>query len=157
GRTITFDEKARAEVAGKTFRVAEGAVIHIDSKASQLSELPAGAYVSLRLSLDGQTAREVHAQGPNVCDCVGSMVKAVDAVGRMTDVDEKARGEVAGKTFSVARDASVVIDGRPGELAEIPTGALVQMRLSVDRQMARHLQAQGPSLGGVVNAVDTVN
>jgi RNA polymerase sigma factor (sigma-70 family) len=156
-RTITFDEKARAEVAGKTFRVAEDADIHIDNKRSQLSELPAGAYVSLRLALDGQTARSVHAQGPNVCDGCGSMVQAVDVAKRTITFTDKARAEVAGKTFPVARDASVVIDGRPGELAEIPTGALVLMRLSVDRQTARHLHAQGPSLSGVVNAVDAAN
>jgi RNA polymerase sigma factor (sigma-70 family) len=154
-RTITFDDKARAEVAGRTFTVAQNAVIHIDGKRAKLTDLPAGAYVNLRLALDGQTARDVNAQGPAApCDCDGSMVKAVDVEKRTITFADTARAEVAGKTYPVAKDALITIDGKPGKLTELPTGAYVNLRLAVDQQTARHVNAQGPAASGVVKAVD---
>src|SRR5262249_39294335 len=76
--TITFDDKAPAAVAGRTFRVARDAHITIDSKPGKLADLPPGAFVSLTFSVDQKTV-QLHASGPsNVCDCGGSLVKAVD-------------------------------------------------------------------------------
>jgi RNA polymerase sigma factor (sigma-70 family) len=153
--TITFDDKARAEIAGKTFLVAKDAVIVIDGKPGKLTSLPTGAYVSLRLTLDGQTAWEVFAQGPSaVCDCGGSLVRAVDVQNGTITFDGKARAEVAGKTFAMARDALIQIDGKPGKLTELPTGAFVSLTLSVDRQTVRQLNANGRITTGVVRAVD---
>jgi RNA polymerase sigma factor (sigma-70 family) len=154
--TITFDDKARAEVAGRTFMVANGAPVVIDGKPGKLTDVPAGAYVSLMLAVDGQTARQVNAQGPsNVCDCGGSLVKAVDARRGTITFDDKARAEIAGKTFALAKDANIQIDGKLGKLAEVPTGCLVNVTLSVDRQTVRQMNANGRAVSGVVRTVDT--
>jgi hypothetical protein len=155
-RTITFDDKAAASVAGKTFTVAKDANVVIEGKPGQLSEVPAGAYVNLTLSVDQQTALQVRAQGPAaLCDCGGSLVKAVDAEKGTITFDDKARAEVAGKTFAVAKDAFIVIDGKLGTLAGLSAGSYVNLRLSLDQQTARQVHAHGPSVSGVVKAVDT--
>ncbi len=158
--TITFDDKARAEVAGKTFRVAPDAFIVIDGKPSKLAGLPGGAFVNLTFAVDRETIRHVNAQGPQISDCSGSMVKAVDAEKGTITFDDKARVELAGKTFAVAPDACIMIDGKPGKLAGLPAGAFVNLNLSVDRQTIRYLSAAGQTLlcdcgGSTVKAVDT--
>jgi hypothetical protein len=155
--TITFDDKARAEVAGKTFVVARDANITVDGRRGKLTDLPTGCYVSLRLSADQTAALQVNAQGPsNVCDCGGSLVKAVDVEKRTITFDDKARAEVAGKTFALAKDAIIAIDGGPGTLAALPVGSYVQMNLCSDRQTVGMIFAQGPPVPGVgvVKAVD---
>jgi RNA polymerase sigma factor (sigma-70 family) len=158
-RTITFDTKAPPEVAGKTFVVAANALVTIDgNKRGTLSDVPAGSYVNVLLRVDGKTVGQVRAQGPsNLCEPGGSAVKAVDAENGTITFDERAKAEVAGKTFTLAKDAIIQIDGKPGTLAALPPGSLVDMRLWVDRQTVGQIHATGrPVPGvGVVTAVDT--
>jgi RNA polymerase sigma factor (sigma-70 family) len=154
--TFTFDDKAMAEVAGKTFTVAKDAFIQIDGGPGKFAEVPAGAYVSVVLSVDQQRVIRLQAQGPsNICDCGGSMVTAVDAEKGTLTFDDKARAEVAGKTFNVRKTANIVIDGGPGKLSEVPPGSYVNLWLSVDRQWVTQVFAHGPAIhGNSVKAVD---
>jgi RNA polymerase sigma factor (sigma-70 family) len=158
-RTITFDDKAPATVAGKTLAVAPGAGIEIDGKPGELSGIPAGAFVNVRLSVDVQTARHLQAEGPNLGGCGGSCVSAVDAANHTITFADKGPAEVAGKTFSVANDVWVQIDGKSGKLAEIPTGSYLNITLTVDQHTVRGIWAVGPPLPGfgVVKAVDVAN
>jgi RNA polymerase sigma factor (sigma-70 family) len=156
--TITFDKKAAPDVAGKTFTIARDAHITINgNRKGTLSDVPAGCYVGLLLRTDGKTAGEVHAQGPsNLCDPGGSRVKAVDIERGAITFDDRARPEVAGKTFTLASDVNIVIDGKKGTLATLPPGSVVDVRLWVDRQTVGTLFATGPSVPGtgVVRVVD---
>jgi RNA polymerase sigma factor (sigma-70 family) len=158
-RTITFDDKAPATVAGKTLAVAPGAGIEIDGKPGELSGIPAGAFVNVRLSVDVQTAHHLQAEGPNLGGCGGSCVSAVDAASRTITFADKGPTEVAGKTFSVANDVWVQIDGKSGKLAEIPAGSYLNITLTVDQQAVRGIWAVGPPVPGfgVVKAVDVAN
>jgi RNA polymerase sigma factor (sigma-70 family) len=153
--TITFDDKAPADVAGKAVPVPADATIMIDGKPGKLVGMPAGAFVNLVLTVDRSTVRRLDAEGPNLGGCGGSPVKSVDTVGNTITFDDKAAAEVAGKTFSVAKDANIVIDGRSGNLAGLPQGSYVNVTLSVDQGTVRQLHAQGPPVSGVVKAVDT--
>jgi hypothetical protein len=153
--TITFEDgQAPANVAGKTFPVAKDADIRIDGKPGKLADVPAGSFVNLGLTVDHKTARVLNAEGPHLGDCGGSMVRSVDAVNGSITFDEKATAAVAGKTFLVAKDALILIDGKLGKLADLPAGAFANVILSVDRKLARQINAQGPRLSGVVKAVD---
>jgi RNA polymerase sigma factor (sigma-70 family) len=147
--TITFeDDRAPIQLAGKTFAVAKDAFIEIDGKPGQLAGLPRGAFVNLGLSVDQTTARSIRAEGRMVDNAV---VKAVDAPRYSIDIEDR-EGE---KTFAVARDAFVEIDGKPGRLAGVPKGAIVALGLSVDGRTVRRLQAAGSLFFGVpVQAVD---
>jgi hypothetical protein len=154
--SVTFDaDRAPAELAGKTFPLTKDAEITIDGRPGNLSGLPVGSVVSLALSADRQTVRNIHAAGP----AFEGVLKAVDAgKGTVTFDDDQAAAELAGKTFAVAKDAAVEIDGRPGKLAGLHKGAVVKLSLSADRKSARAIQAEGPVVGDpagvVVKAVD---
>jgi RNA polymerase sigma factor (sigma-70 family) len=145
--TITFDDQARAGVAGKTYSVTKDAHIVIDGKVGKLTDIPSGSYVSLALCVDQKTARSVNANGAQVGDCVGSEVKAIDVEQSTITFADNARGGVAGKTYRVAKDAHIVIDGKLGKLADIPAGSFVNLGLCVDQQTARSVNAQGPQVG----------
>jgi hypothetical protein len=155
--TITFDDKAHPSIAGKTYSVSPSANIVIDGKGGKLAEIPAGSYVNLTLSVDQQQAVQVHAQGPPLdCDCGGSMVKYVDPTNYTITFDEKTRGGVAGKTFTIAKEAQFTVDGRAGTLAEIPPGAYVSARCRVDKTIGM-INANGPAFAGVLKAIDAAN
>jgi hypothetical protein len=144
--TITFGDKVRAEVAGKTWTVAKEATVNIDGKQSKLSELPAGAFVNLVFCVDRKTIRHIQAQGPQVRSHEAAPVKAVDARKGTITFDDKAPAAVAGKTFAVARDARIEIDGKRAQLADLPAGALLCLGLSVDRKTILYCTAQGPQI-----------
>jgi len=157
-RTITFDEKAPRDIAGKTFTVAQDAFITINgNRTGTLADVPVGCYVNLLLRVDGKTVGRVDAQGPsNLCRPEGSVVKAVDVEKGAITFDENAGAEIAGKTFILAKDVNIVIDGKKGELSALPPGTLVQIRLWVDRQTVGNIFTCGhpvPDIG-LVKAVD---
>ena len=152
--TITFDDSAPRELAGKTLAVAKDAHIDVDGKPGRLAAVPAGAFGSLGLSVDRQTIRNLQAEGPTLGGCGGSCVIAVDVANRTITFDDRAPADIAGKTFTVAKDATFAIDGRRADLAGLPPGSYVNATLTVDRQTIRHIGAQGPPVAGVLNAVD---
>jgi RNA polymerase sigma factor (sigma-70 family) len=157
--TITFDENERVlEVAGKTLLVAKDASIMIDGKPGKLAALPPGAFVTLYLCADQKTIHGFNAEGRGF---QGVLVKAVDAdKGTITfeDYGNDREGLISGKTLPVAKDANIVIDGKPakpGQLAGIPVGAVVNPTLSVDQKTVRGLSAEGRAFFDVpVKAVD---
>ena len=133
--TITFSDKARAEVAGKTFAVAKGCNITIDGKPGKLTELPTGSFVQINLCIDRQTAGTIFAQGPSV-PSVG-LVKAVDADKDLITIDDK--------TYPVAKNANILVDGRTVKLNGVPPGIYVTLRLCVDQKtLGTIFQAKAP-------------
>jgi RNA polymerase sigma factor (sigma-70 family) len=152
--TITLDDQAPTDVAGKTCAVAADAPIEIDGRPGKLAGIPPGAFVNIGLSVDRQTIRNLQAEGPALGDCGGSVVTAVDVEKATITFADKAAAAVAGKTFAVAKNAFITIDGTPGKLTDLPTGSYVNVTLTVDGQAVRSLGAQGPRASGVVKAVD---
>jgi RNA polymerase sigma factor (sigma-70 family) len=150
--TITFDDdKAPEELAGRTFPVARDAAIQIDGKPGKLASVPPGANVNLSLSADQKTARALAAEGRSF---PGALVKAVDAAkGTITFDDDRAPEELAGKTLSVAKDAAIRIDGKPGNLTALPPGVNISLTLSVHQKTVRNLSAEGPQVGAPGDAV----
>src|SRR5262249_47629874 len=131
--TITFDDRARAGVAGKTFALAGDANVVIDGKPGQLADLPAGSYVDLFLRVDRQTVGALRARGPTV----HGVVKAVEAGKNVITVD--------GNTSPVANDANIVIEGKTLKLAGVPAGVRVSVKLCVDRKTVRKIsQTKAP-------------
>jgi RNA polymerase sigma factor (sigma-70 family) len=141
--TITIEDRE----GEKMFAVARDADIQIDGKPGTLAGLPAGTQVGLSLNLDEKTVRGITAHGPQVY----GVVKGVDAADRNTITIAGQEGE---KTFAVAKDTSVEIDGKPGQLAGVPTGTRVTLGLTVDQKTVRGITAQGPQVSGVVTAFD---
>jgi RNA polymerase sigma factor (sigma-70 family) len=161
--TITVVIETKGEPATeKTFPVAESARISLDgsgkkkveARNAKLSDLPAGALVSLTLSADRKVVGSISAQGVSF----QGTLKAVDA-GKNTLTLGLKEGD---KTFEVAKDASVAIDqgkgGKSplatGKLADLSTGALVTVRLSLDQKVVVAVHAEGAHVGGILKAVD---
>jgi RNA polymerase sigma factor (sigma-70 family) len=158
-QTVTFDDKAPATIAGKTLAVAAKAGIEIDGKPGKLGGVPAGAFAYVRLSVDAQSVLHLHAEGPTLGGCGGSEVSAVDAANHTVTFSDKGPAGVAGKTFSVAKNVWLQIDGGPGKLVDVPPGSYLNITLTVDQQTVRGIWAVGPPVPGVgvVRAVDVEN
>jgi hypothetical protein len=122
--TITFDDRARPEVAGKTFTLAKDALVVVDGKSGKLSALTPGTLVDMRLWVDRQTVGQIHTCGQPV-PSIG-VVRAVDA--------QKHAITVGDTIYPVARDANIQMDGKTVRLAEVPVGVSVALKLNVDRK-----------------------
>ena len=85
--------------------------------------MPAGSYLNITLTVDQQLVRSIWAVGPPVPGT--GVVKAVDAENHTITVDDR--------TYPVARNANIIMEGRGG-LAAVPTGATVSLRLCVDQK-----------------------
>src|SRR5262249_47875507 len=76
-------------------------------------------------------------------------VKGVDAAKNAVTIHDKVQGET---TYGVLPDAAVFLDGK-GEvrkLADVPAGAVVDLKLLADQKTVREIRATGPTLTGRV-------
>src|SRR4029077_1148008 len=114
----------------KTFTLARDARIVVDGKPGTLAGVPAGAFVTLNLLVDQKTAWSLRAGGALVPTFGTVLVKAVDADKNTITIKEREDE----KTFTLAKDANIVVDGKPGKLSGIPVGAFVTLNLFVDQK-----------------------
>jgi len=136
-------------------------------KEGKVADLAAGIMVHLTLAADKSTVESILAEEPTV----RARLKAADAAkGTLTiTLAERPReGRVRDaqapeeKTFTVAKDAEVAIDDgrggrfsyKEGKLADLADGALVTLRLSIDKQRVQAVLAEGPTHQGTVKQVD---
>jgi len=119
-----------------------------------LAALPPGANVNLSWFADLNTARNLEAAGSW---WQGIRLKAVDAAGNAITIDDENQREVelAGRTLPVAKDANVMIDGKPGKLAAVPPGTFITLYLCADQKTVHGFNAEGRGFFNVpVEAVD---
>jgi hypothetical protein len=148
-RTITLSDKLKGTM---TYPVMKGAAVFIDDEGEvrQLADVPAEAVVNLKLLADQKTVREIAVYGPTVRGSVRG-----DASNDIITLENK-EGD---KTFTVAKDAPIRIDGtRAGKLTDLIEGTAAVLRLSADQSVVREIQAEGPSFQGTVKSVvkDTI-
>jgi hypothetical protein len=175
--TVTFSSFRRGEGRGrgeevteeKTYKVGPKADIGVDDgrgkafslKEAKLADLPAGAIAALRLSVDLKQAETILAEGLTV----QGKVLAVDPKKQQLRLQTRAgRGDEEGaeETYLVAGDADVLLDDgkgrrfslKEGQLADVPVGAVVTGKLSVDQQAIMSLRAEGNTVQGMLKAVD---
>src|SRR5207244_634994 len=117
--------------------------------------------VSARLSVNGKQIQSLLAEGPSL----QGTVKALDAAKKtLTLVVRPARGDEGPQeqTLSISPDAVVLLDDGKGrrlslqraKLAEVPTGAVATVKLSVDQNAVMQIRAEGPTVIGQLRAVD---
>jgi|GEM_PF-2071825 len=167
--TVQPNAPRSAEANEQTFALAADAEIGVDDgrgrrfsvREATLADLIEGAGLMLQLSTDGKTALSVIAEGPSLSGAV--LENDADKSQLKLRVAPTMPGEEPGeKTIDVADDAVVMLDdgrGRrlslsAGKLADIPTGALVRVRMSGDQKQAVYVSAEGPQTGGLVKGVD---
>jgi RNA polymerase sigma factor (sigma-70 family) len=114
-------------------------------KQGKLEDIPAGSIATMKLAADQQTATVVQVQGPSV----SGPVKAVDAdKGVITLVLRAARGDnpAEEKTFTVAKDARILIEGKDSKLADVKAeenGPAVGLKLSLDQKLVHSITVGG--------------
>jgi RNA polymerase sigma factor (sigma-70 family) len=125
--------------------VDDGKGRHFSLKDGKLEDVPVGAIANVKLAADQQTGTVVHVQGPTA----SGAVKAVDAnKGTITLILRAGRGDTPAeeKTYNVAKDAHVMIEGKPGKLADIKadeTGPAVGLKLSLDQTTVNSIMVGG--------------
>jgi hypothetical protein len=147
----------------ETFAVGKNARLFIDDgqgpdksqlrKPPGLADLPANAVVYLKLSAGRKVVGSIRAEGRTVT----GVAKAVDGAQGAITIIISVKGERdVERTFPVAKAAQVFIDdGKPKEkakpadargIADVPVGARVTLRLSLDGRSVVAIVAEGPSV-----------
>jgi hypothetical protein len=143
--TLTLHDKVEKE---KTYSLMKDAVVFLDGKGEvkKLADVPVEAVVDLKLLADQKTVREIRAYGPTVTGSVS---------GNGGNDSVTLRDKEGEKTFAVAKDARILIEGnKEGKLTDLIDGTAAQARLSVDKATVLELHAEGPSFQGIVKAFD---
>ena len=117
-----------------------------------LAEVPEPQPAAQQKEQAGPPAKEARPADP-IPTNISGIVKAVNAANATLTVTHR-EGETI---FNVAKDAQIEIDGKRGELAALPAGAIVNLRQFTDATTTRSVDAQGRWLAGVLKAVDTAN
>jgi hypothetical protein len=122
--------------------------------------MPAGLVVWLALSADQKTVESIVAEEP----VVRGMVKKVDAAKKtLTVAQQPGRDREAEETtFTVAANTEIAVDDgrgkrlsiKEGTLADVSEGAVVTMRLSLDRKQVTGLLTEGLTINGAVKSID---
>jgi hypothetical protein len=122
-------------------------------RTGALADLKEGAHVRAELSKDQKSVVAIWAQGPTVA----GIIKAIDAEKRAITlvVGKNKNGEAPPEqTWTLAKDAQIIVDGKDGEFADLATEAVATARLSGDQKGIGMIQTQGRSVLGRLKAVD---
>jgi Cu/Ag efflux protein CusF len=158
---VGTEEHSYGLAADAEILVDDGRGRRFSFREGKLDELSEGAIVILRLTLDKKQIQSLLAEGANVA----GTIKSVDANKKnITLVVRPARGDEAAeeRTLPVSAEAVVVLDDgkgrrlslKEGKLADVPIGALANVKLSVDQAFVMFLRVEGPMVGGQLKAVD---
>jgi beta-lactamase regulating signal transducer with metallopeptidase domain len=147
----------------KTFEVAKNAKLVIAADkgkdktaapppAKQLTDLPAGAALLLKLSADQKVVGRIQVDQPSV----HGTLKSVDATKHQVILRLKSGKDEAGEehTYDLAKDVKVTIDGQVAKLSDLPTEAPATIKLSFDQKEVLGIQVEGSQVFGVVKVVD---
>ncbi len=168
--TMTTGPAQREQAAeDKAFTIAADADIAIDDgrgrrfsiREGKLEELAEGTIITARLSLDKGRVNSILAEGATIM----GVIKSIDADKRMVTLTTRpARGDDAGeeRTVAVAKEAAILVDDGKGrrlsvkeaKLAYVAVGSMVMAKLSVDQSFVMMLKAEGPTVFGLLKAVD---
>ena len=172
--TLSFPE-GRENVIDKTYLLAKDVEFAIGTgiggggvrgggggvyKAGNLKDLAAGVLVSLSLTADLKTVESIVAEGP----MVKGVLKAVDAKKKTVTVSAPPQREPVADdtTYTIADDAEILVDDgrgrrfslREGKLDDLADGAIVTLRLSLDKKQVQSVHAEGALVMGTIKAVN---
>jgi hypothetical protein len=156
-------EEEKTLIVGPNAEIAidDGRARRFSVKEGKLSDLAAGALVSVKLAVDQKHVESLLAEGPNL----SGIVKGVDASANTLTIRlGRTRGRDAEEetTLAVARHAEILLDDgrgrrlsvKEGKLADIPAGAVISAKFSPDQKLVMNVRAEGPSVPVLIKAVD---
>jgi len=160
-KETTFSLAKDVEVAvGSSF--GRGAGVFREGKLSQL--LP-GTMVSLTLTADKKTVDSILAEEPTVHGKIKSVDAGKNTITVLSGGGRRSREQPQDgeeHTYTVDKDAEIVVDEGRGrffavkeiKLADLAEGALVTMRLSLDKKSVHNILAEGPTIAGTIKELD---
>jgi len=158
-RDSSGEEKALVVAPDAEIAVDDGRGRRFSLKEAQLADLTQGSLVTASMSIDGKVVQSVVAEGPTV----QGAIKAIDAGKKaLTIVTPPGRVEPEERTLTVANNALVLVDDGKGKrlslketkLENIPVGSAVSLRLSPDQSLVMTVRGEGPTMFGLLKAVD---
>ena len=127
-----------------TWDIDKDAEIIVDGKPGKLSDLAEGCSLKVWFSDKAKKrVRALEAEGPTVGHRGGQLLSNVDAA-KNTIILQSGEGAVEG--YSVAKDATIIINGKPGKLSDLSTAEKTWLRMSADMQTIAYIR-QGRSRG----------
>ncbi len=161
GEAVANEEATYTIAADAEIGIDDGRGRRFSVREGKIEELAEGSIVTVRLSLDKKTAHGVLAEGA----LVHGVVKAIDPAKRSLTLTMRApRGDDAGeeRLLAVAKEAVIIVDDgkgrrlsvKEGKLADVPVGATVVIKMAVDQSFIMLLKAEGPTLTGMLKAID---
>lgn len=123
-------------------------------RVGSLADLKEGVFVQAQVGANRKEVVAILGLGPTV----SGMVKAIDGEKNtitLTPGGKKREDEQPDKTYLVAKEARVFIDGKEAKLTNLATETLVTAKLSGDQKEIGFIQAQGPTVQGVLKALDS--
>jgi small nuclear ribonucleoprotein (snRNP)-like protein len=139
--TITVNNRQTGKTE-KTFDMVKDITVVQDGKAAKLSDLKPGGHVTLKLSADQKTVVGVTSAGATI----QGPLKSVDAAKNTVTLTTETRQGKQDKTYQLAKDAKVTLDGKEAKLADLKEGTRVVLTMSVDGSTV--LQVGTPSRRG---------
>jgi len=145
--TVAAKGKDGQPAAEKSYTVSGDAKIIVDGKPARLADVKTGAPAFLRLSADGKTAVAVVQGGKGTKDppdqpkgrLFNGEIKMVDvSAGSVTLAGAKDGSE---RTFKLAPNAVIQINGKPAKLEEVKTGMRASVKLGDDEKTVVGLSA----------------
>jgi hypothetical protein len=126
--TLSIFSRTDGQSTDKTFQVLKDARILRDGKQAKLSDLKKGGRATLTLSADQQTVVSISVAGPTI----SAPLKSADAGKNTLTVTVEGRQGKQDKTYTVAKDARVTIDGKEAKLADLKAGTVLLLTSSAD-------------------------
>lgn len=142
---VDHDDEEDTEPQSQTFSMAADAQARIDERAGLVADIEPGMAVKLEFARDKSIVTGVEGQWTRPDDLQGE-VRAVDATQEVLTVVTELDDNDVEVALPLVRGGKVVINGMPGNLADLHRGARVTLRLSADRKAVQALRAiQRPS------------
>ena len=125
-----------------TWDIDKGAEIIVDGKPGKLSDLAEGCMLKVWFSDNAKKrVRALEAEGPTVGYRGGQLLSNVDTA-KNTIILQSGEGTVEG--YPVAKDATIIINGKPGKLSDLSTAEKTWLRMSADMNTIAYIR-QGTS------------
>ncbi|MCI0379857.1 MAG: hypothetical protein L0215_19930, partial [Gemmataceae bacterium] len=121
--TVTLSTTRRPEgKTEKTYSLAKDVKVMRDRKEAKLADLKKGSQATLTLTADQKTVVSINIASPTIA----APLKSADAAkNTITVIVGGGRAEKQDKTYQVAKDVKVTIDGKDAQLADLKAGAML--------------------------------
>ncbi|HKB42697.1 MAG TPA: hypothetical protein VKD72_40080, partial [Gemmataceae bacterium] len=126
--TISTFTRQTGASTDKSYPVAKDAKVMQDGKEVKLGELKKGARATLMLSADQKSVVSVSVSG----NTTQVPLKAVDADKNTITITAETRQGKVDRTYQVAKDAKVTVDGKEARLADLKAGTVMLLTFSAE-------------------------